>query len=279
MRKIIVLCKYNQARSITAAAALRRFFPEEEILSAGIIANPMVTIPSSILQILDEWNLHERDLRSTSTLDLPQINPEDLILCADEEVKSIFVQQTKMITSEFPHLYVLEDFSKSPLEIPIDPVFLGVAETKNQLARSILLAVRGARKYLSEPQTIVKSHLPQTRQEHLSIQSDFLASSDSNAILIDTGFSIPNPAIWSPKVNEQLFNPMKFPLFENKFLAKNVLRSQFEIDKAAELFLTSSYLDWITQLSKRYSIHVISQPLDELPQHRRYEAILGSIHS
>ena len=279
MRKIIVLCKYNQARSITAAAALRRFFPKEQILSAGIIAQPMVAIPSSILQILDEWNLHERDQRSQSTLDLPEINPEDLILCADEEVKNIFVQQLKMITSEFPHLYVLEEFSKSPLEIPIDPVSLGVAETKNQLARSILLAVRAARKYVNEPEIIQISHLPQTRQEHLAIQSNFVASADPNAILIDTGFSIPNPAIWSPTIPQHLFNPMKFPLLEERDLEKTALRSQFEIDKAAELFLTTSYRDWVRQLSKRYSVQLISQPLDDLPQHRRYEAILGSIHS
>ena len=93
VKRIIVVCKYNQARSITAAAALRRFFPKLEILSAGIQANPLVSIPSSILQILDQWDLNEYDVRSTQLVNLPSLTHEDLVLCADAEIRMKLIEQ------------------------------------------------------------------------------------------------------------------------------------------------------------------------------------------
>ena len=70
LQRVIVVCKYNQARSITAAAALRRFFPDLEIITAGIQANPLAPIPSSILEILDQWGITEYDERSTPVVNL-----------------------------------------------------------------------------------------------------------------------------------------------------------------------------------------------------------------
>lgn len=278
-RRIIVLCKYNQARSISAAAALRRFFPEYEIISAGIIAQPNIPIPSSILQILDEWNLDSRDHRSTSTLDLPALYSQDLILCADKEVKSIFGQQLRLNPEHFPYIYTLEEFANNSQEIPIDPVSMGEADTKNQLARSILLSVRAVKKVLGEDPLIDSCYLPQTRQDHLNNQIKFATGELENRLMIDTGFSIPNPALWSPELKQQLFNPMKFPTFDDLELSQNVLRSKFEIDNCPKLFLSIAYRDWLANLAIKYSLTVISPPFEELPQHRRHEAILGALHS
>jgi protein-tyrosine-phosphatase len=279
MRKVIVLCKYNQARSITAAAALRRFFPNEHIISAGIIAKPNIPIPSSILQILDEWGLEERDHRSTSTTDLPEIHPQDLVLCADEEVRSVFVQQLRLDRVSFPNTFILEEFSRSQLEIPIDPVSLGEAETKNQLARSIVLAIRGVNKILKNNSLVEIGFLPIDGQEHLEIQSQFFERKSSNRLLIDVGFSIPDSNMWSPSMNLHFINPLKIESLEDPLVEKTVLISKFEIDKTPELFLSVKYFEWIRNLSSGFQIGVVAQPFESLPQNRRHESILGMIHS
>lgn len=279
MKKIIVLCKYNQARSITAAAALRRFFPREHIISAGIIAKPNIPIPSSILHILDEWGLEERDHRSTSTTDLPEIHPQDLILCADVEVRNVFVQQLMLDRVNFPNIFILEQFSRSQLEIPIDPVSLGEAETKNQLARSIVLAIRGVNKLLGNNPLVEMGSLPTNRQEHLETQSQFFESKSRNRLLIDAGFSIPDSNMWSPSMNLHFINPAKIEPIENLLGEKTVLISKFEIDKAPELFLSLKYFEWIRNLSLTFQIGVVAQPFESLPQNRRHESILGMIHS
>jgi len=279
MRKVIILCKYNQARSITAAAALRRFFPNEHIISAGIIAQPNIAIPSSILQILDEWGLEERDHHSTSTTDLPEIHPQDLVLCADEEVRSVFMQQLRLDRSSFPNIFVLEQFSRSGLEIPVDPVSLGEAETKNQLARSIVLAIRGVNKLLENNPLVKMGFLAANRQEHLEIQSQFFEKKGSNRLLIDVGFSIPDSNMWSPSMNLHFINPWKIGPLENPLGEKTVLISKFEIDKSPELFLSLKYFEWIRNLSSAFHVGVVAQPFESLPHNRRHESILGMIHS
>lgn len=279
MNKIIVLCKYNQARSITAAAALRRFFPDHEILSAGIIGNPRIPIPSSILQILDEWGLDQRDQRSTSTADLPPISSTDLVLCADQEVRSIFEQQHNLDLASFPNVCLLEDFARRSLEIPIDPVALGEAETKNQLARSLVLAIRGANKFLEIETSVKAGHLPANKSEHLEIQKRLIENRQKNVLSIDVGFSIPDSNIWSPELNMQKINPSKFEEIENPLEGNTVLISKFEVDKTPELLLSLGYFEWIQKLSTNFDLTVVSQPFDGLPQNRRHEAILGMIHS
>ncbi len=279
MSKLIVLCKYNQARSITAAAALRRFFPDHEILSAGIIGNPRIPIPSSILQILDEWGLHERDERSTSTTDLPPISSTDLVLCADQEVRGIFIQQHNLNPASFPNICLLEDFARGSLEVPIDPVALGQAETKNQLARSLVLAIRGANKFLEVETSIKAGHLPVNKNDHLEIQKRLIENRQDKVLSIDVGFSIPDINIWSPDLNMQKINPSKFEIIENTLERNTVLISKFEVDKTSELLLSIGYYEWIKKLSSNFDLTVVSQPFDGLPQNRRHEAILGMIHS
>jgi protein-tyrosine-phosphatase len=279
MRKILVLCKYNQARSIAAAAALRRFFPKEVVISAGILAKPSTPIPSSILQILDEWGLYERDQRSTLTTKLLSVSPQDLVLCADDEVRNVFIQQLGIDRTVYPHIYILEDFSRNGREIPIDPVSLGVAETKIQLARTIVLALRGTRKLLAENSYIGMGFLPNSRQDHLDIQNQYIRNPAVSRLMIDVGFSVPITNIWSPRLHQHSFNPRKFENFKEISLTGKVLISKFEIDKTSQLFLSLEYYEWIKNLAQIFSLQVISQPFEILPQLRRYEAILGMIHS
>jgi protein-tyrosine-phosphatase len=108
-QRVIVVCKYNQARSITAAAALRRFFPDLEIITAGIQANPLAPIPSSILEILDQWGVTEYDERSTPVVNLKNVNPSDLILCADTEVKEVLIKQLLLLDPQSYQIHVLEE--------------------------------------------------------------------------------------------------------------------------------------------------------------------------
>jgi protein-tyrosine-phosphatase len=279
MRKIVVLCKYNQARSITAAAALRRFYPKEEIISGGILANPKTPIPSSILRILDEWGLHERDERSTATTSLPEVRPQDIVICADEEVRTIFMQQNKLDLVGFPHIYKLEDFARSKLEIPIDPAFLAEAETKNQLARSLVLALRGTRNSLREKTYIRVGHIPGKREEHLELQRKYNESNVGNRLMLDVGFSIPDVNIWSPSLNLRPFNPSRFEIFEGQLHSREVLISKFEQSETVKLLLSLSYLEWIKKIADNFSLEVIAQPFDNLPKNRHHEAILGMIHS
>ena len=279
--RIITVCKYNQARSITSAAILRRFFPDYEILSAGIQANPLEPIPSSILQILDEWEITEFVDRSTKVIDLPAIGKTDLVLCADVEAKTKLIEQLKIEDAQDYTIRILEDFSHSALEVPVDPVNMDESDTKIQLARAIILSIRAVRKEFGMNQPIRKSLFPVDRAEHLQSQKIMLETVQKNqGVIIDGGFSIPNTLLWQANSNSFGFiNPNRLEGLAYSYLDTPVLISKFEIDRAARIFLSKKYLEWLEGLAANQPIYLLAQPQSELPRARHHEAILSLIHS
>jgi protein-tyrosine-phosphatase len=279
--RIITVCKYNQARSITSAAILRRFFPDYEILSAGIQANPIEPIPSSILQILDEWEITEFDERSTKVVDLPTLSKTDLVLCADVEVKEKLIEQLRIGSVEDYSIRILEEFSHSALEVPVDPVNMDESDTKIQLARAIILSIRAARKEFGINQPIRKSLFPVDKREHLMSQKIMLETVEKDkGVIIDGGFSIPNALLWQANNDSFGFiNPNRLEGLAHGYLDTRVLISKFEIDRAARVFLSRKYLEWLEGLAANQPIYLLAQPQSELPRARHYEAILSLIHS
>ena len=279
--RIITVCKYNQARSITSAAILRRFFPDYEILSAGIQANPLEPIPSSILQILDEWEITEFVDRSTKVIDLPAIGKTDLVLCADIEAKTKLIEQLKIEDAQDYTIRILEDFSHSALEVPVDPVNMDESDTKIQLARAIILSIRAVRKEFGINAPIRKSLFPVDRAEHLQSQKIMLETvQKEQGVIIDGGFSIPNTLLWQANSNSFGFiNPNRLEALAYSYLDTRVLISKFEIDRAARIFLSKKYLEWLEGLAANQPIYLLAQPQSELPKARHHEAILSLIHS
>jgi protein-tyrosine-phosphatase len=279
--RIITVCKYNQARSITSAAILRRFFPDYEILSAGIQANPLEPIPSSILQILDEWEITEFVDRSTKVIDLPAIGKTDLVLCADIEAKTKLIEQLKIEDAQDYTIRILEDFSHSALEVPVDPVNMDESDTKIQLARAIILSIRAVRKEFGINAPIRKSLFPVDRAEHLQSQKIMLETVQKDqGVIIDGGFSIPNTLSWQANSNSFGFiNPNRLEGLAYSYLNTPVLISKFEIDRAARIFLSKKYLEWLEGLAANQPIYLLAQPQSELPKARHHEAILSLIHS
>ncbi len=279
--RIIVVCKYNQARSITAAAALRRFFPEIEILSAGIQANPLLPIPSSILEILDQWGLDQYDHRSTPVLKLPPLRPTDLVLCADAEVKATLMKQLNISDSDAFKIRVLEEYADSSLEIPVDPVNMGESDTKMQLARSIVLSVRGVRKEFQIANLITSSRFPHDKVEHLRVQKEmFTAIEKDLGVILDAGFSIPNPLLWQANGIAFLpINPNRLAIDPQREIKSGILISKFEVDFVPRIFLSTNYCAWLQDIAGQQNIYVLAQPASELPLGRQHEAVLALLHS
>jgi protein-tyrosine-phosphatase len=280
-KRIIVVCKHNQARSISAAAVLRRFFPKLEILSAGIQANPLIPIPSSILQILDQWDLNEYDVRSTPVVNLASLTQDDLVLCADAEIRVKLIEQLGIKEPDLFKINILGEFAYSALEIPVDPMNMGEADTKNQLARSIVLSVRAVRRELGIANPVTKSSYPRDRAEHIRTQRQLIAEIDSNkGVILDAGFSIPNRLLWQPHNTSFIpFNPSDLAIETNIEGKTGILISKFEVDFVPKIFLSNAYNAWLQAISQHQNIYVLTQPAGESPPLRQHEAILALLHS
>ena len=279
--RIFVICKYNQARSITAAAAIRNFFPELNVISAGIVGDARTPIPGSIIQILNEWGLQERDKRSKSIADLSKINESDLVLCADSEVRKAFISKLNLDIALHERVHLFEKYAKLQIEIPIDPVNMNEDDTKMQLSRSILLCTRAVRIFKNEEALISDYHLPDTMEDH-RLARDYLTNLaiESKGILIDTGFSIPNKSLWGTHaVEEYKFTSKLFVGNEPQLKPGNILVSKYEMDNTGQFMLSTDFQNWLTKISSLQKIFAITQPLAELPPGRQYETILSIIHS
>lgn len=281
LKRIIVVCKYNQARSISAAAALRRFFPELEILSAGIQANSLLPIPYSILQILDQWGIDEYDVRSTPVVNLPSLTYDDFVLCADAEIKVKLIEQLGIKEPNLFKINILEEFAYSSQEIPVDPVNMGEADTKNQLARSIILSMRAVRKELQIHNPITRSSYPQDKAEHIRTQQLMIAEIVANqGVILDAGFSIPNRLLWQPGKTAFIpFNPNDLVIEPGTERKTGIMISKFEVDFVPKILLSKAYLLWLQSIAQYQNIYVLTQPAGESPHLRQHEGILALLHS
>jgi len=281
INRIVVVCKYNQARSIAAAAALRKFFPNLKIISAGIQANPLTPIPSTILDILDQWDLDKVDPRSTKFSEIQDLGEGDLILCADLEVRRIVEQDLINKIDSKSEICILEEFAKTEFEIPVDPVSMDEADTKTQLARCIVLAIRGVRKHLLLSPPISGSYLPRDKSEHLQYQR-FLRDliQQNQGAIIDTGFSIPNKFLWEINGTDLMYiNPNRIDESEISSKTPTIVLSKFEVDFTPRIFLSTYYYDWLIRESSTRPVYCLAQPVSEFPRNRFHEMVLGQIHS
>ncbi len=274
--KIFVICKYNQARSIIAAAAIRRFFPECQVISGGIFAKTGSAIPMSILGIIEEWDLPEIDHASRNITDLPPMSAKDFVLCADQEVADYFRKHFLKIAVE-TRVSVLKDFAFDPKEIPSDPVDMSQDATKLQLARAVLLATRAVSQHFG------LSDLNLNYQSDLNVLKSLLNKSNilkanKPILIIDTMYSIPDSKKWAPYselVCEFDLRNLDLEIPENKLILVN----RFESDRVSKICLSTNYQKWLQDLSKKYEIHLFAGIKSDLVGARDFESVIALVHS
>ena len=122
---VTVVCRHNQARSVMAAAALRRFFPNLEVVSAGIAAVEGQRIPESILNLADLWGLQVTDPVSHSLVGVQeQLLSSNFIVVAEDEFISNIVDMG--IPPE--RILSMQDQSFDHAVIPFDPNFQAISQ-------------------------------------------------------------------------------------------------------------------------------------------------------
>ena len=138
-RLISVICRHNQARSVLAAAALSRFFPDVNVSSAGIEAVETQRIPQTILNLADAWGLDVRDLLSHS---LPAVEEQlvrsDYVVVAEDE----FIPRTVDIGVAPHKILSMQDQRFEHALIPFDPIGHGSHVVSIEIAKAIMTTVQ-----------------------------------------------------------------------------------------------------------------------------------------
>ena len=138
-RLITVTCRHNQARSVLAAAALGRYFPNFEMVSAGIVGVEGQRIPRSILNLADAWGLKPVDVVSHSLeVVQDQLVTSDFVVVAEDEfiprIINIGVAPFKILS--------MQDQRFEHALIPFDPIGQGGHIVSIEIAKAIMTTVQ-----------------------------------------------------------------------------------------------------------------------------------------
>lgn len=275
--KVLVVCRYNQARSILAGALIRKLLPELDVVTAGIQAQTGQPIPIVTAELCSWWGLNRFDRLSqliTDTDAATSIEDFDSVLVADGYVKQEvlkFWPKAKLVD--------LSELAENDLFTPTDPTGFNQSDFSRELAKiAVLVSAWASKKGLLDiisAQAILAS-------SNSSIDS-LLDSGKLNDVdfLIDTELERPSIDFWKSKGFEiQLFNPRQLIEFEvagGSSSSTIVLASRFEIDNAEKYYLSDDWKQFIGKVSKvgKTCLVNISNTNDFKPSSL---AILSSIH-
>ena len=185
--KVLCVCKFNQARSIAMASAIKHFYPQVETQSAGTHCVSGEPVPILTLETLTDWGI-EPIARVSTPLHKSIRNQEfDLILCADDSVRR---DVTTSLGSSKRVVGITELTTRSEL-IPVDPARSGFEHFQDQLGKVIFLAIRAIRRRLI-PEGQNYSLLFSGSSDSNKLQKAALWAVSNNITLIDTNWTRPN---------------------------------------------------------------------------------------
>ena len=268
-----IYCRYNQARSIIAAALLRQLYPECTIKSGGIEASHGAAIPASVSAIANAWSLTKFD-RTSAEVDsdwMRDMNPE--ILVADELIRDRILE---IIPNK--KIRALAEFADHNALIPIDPTGLAIDDLALELSKVIILAVRWALELRNSTHRLTSHLILDEAGTNLKFASSRINSID---IAIDTNITRPVPQPWYGDREVTYFNPrnLNSALVNEVAERRNiVLVSRFEIDECEKFYLSHAWHEFLLRLCVSRSVALISEQnqISQVPLAATYLALAHS---
>ena len=274
-RLITTVCRHNQARSVLAASAIGRFFPNIEVTSAGIEGVEGQRIPQSILNLAEAWGLDVPDVVSHS-LEAAQsrLFRSDLVIVAEDEfipmVLDIGIASNKVLSmqdSRFDHSL-----------IPFDPIGQRDQVLSAELAKAIMTTMHLIREregftYNYPVEAIFTLDETDFRRK-LVISWENLK--EINGILVLGDFRAPNFRAASQISGTVL--ELKVSRFEQSISFSDgkedwdiqrivswanplVISGRYEVDQSEKFALSTQFTSFIASLAVKRPVTILTEPL------------------
>jgi len=248
MKRVVVLCRYNQARSIIAASILESLFPLVQFSSGGINAVDGDQIPESIIRIAEEWGIHLNSDRSKSLLAArSELSEANLVIIAETE----FLNEIPIGYLDGKQVLSMQDSRFSSRFIPLDPINASPSQIKSELAKTIMTSVQlvaqnGLRAYENE----VSAYIPEsvellgTNSIHVwNYAKDKMGAKIRKITKLNNCGS--EDLVLSPLNSETPY----------------VVTSQYEIDNVENFALSQNFQKIIKDLSRERELIILTGPL------------------
>ncbi len=286
---VSTVCKYNQARSIIAAAAIRAIFPEITVTSSGVQAMP-TTIPQQIRDIAQAWNLPIQESVSTSAQAAKgSLDSSDLIIAADEEVAFRLGE-----TTNNPSIVNLQALASALEFTPHDPTGMQTGQMEIELAKVVALTIQQIITFLNLRSTheisVVIPRSPEAEGRAIAIAQDNIKNGGT---IVDLNLRFPDSTIWKngatplmlikgDYVGELASRAQEFcaidPVSSSNVqsMSSVILAPAYELTSPESLWLNRTVINALLKLSEVAPVTVMTAPLT-IAQKTLPDAYFGAI--
>ena len=274
-RMITTVCRHNQARSVLAAAALGRYFPDIEVASAGIEGVDGQRIPQSILNLADAWGLDVPEMVSHSLESVEaKLLRSDLVVVAEDEFIPMILESG--VTSE--KVLSMQDQRFEHSLIPFDPIGQGDRVLSVELAKAIMTTMQLVRTEAgfshNFPVEAIFTHDESDFQNKLRISWENLR--ETNGVLVLGDFRAPNFRAVSGLEGPVL--ELKVSRFEQEISFSNgeedwdfqrvvslsgplIISGRFEMNQAEKFALSAHFTAFIANLAYQRPVTILTEPM------------------
>ena len=144
--RMLTVCRMNQARSPFAQAVITKFFPEVNVMSAGIEAIDGIPYLPEVVSTARRWGIEISAGSSRSISSSPEFQVVDLIICAEKRISSevnLMNPAGRVISYES----LVPDLSF----MPTDPERLQGRRMETELAKVAWINIRAVNDFLEVP--------------------------------------------------------------------------------------------------------------------------------
>lgn len=266
-KKVITLCRYNQARSIIASSTLASVFPVVYSSSAGINAIDNNPIPESIVRIAREWGIQLNSGNSRSLLAAEtDLSEADLVIVAELG----FLNEIPAQYLVGKQIFSMQDSRFSPQFIPVDPINLSPNQVKIELAKSImtttqLVAQAGLRNYNYEVQVYIPESIDSFKADSINA---WRYAKEIGANLLFANFRAPDfinvrelgaNVRELVKINDSTSSNLMLGSIKSKH--PYVVATKYEIDDVEMYALSNEFKKIIEELSRERRLLIMTGPL------------------
>jgi protein-tyrosine-phosphatase len=256
---IFVVCRQNQARSITIAALLRRNFPAISAYSAGVEVSTNSEIPASIRALCQSWGLEIPELVSTPWDSISEkVEPDDIVICADDHV----FERVKLGVGT-SHIINLANSESPDFLIPTDPAGATRAVVEQELAKCLVQAIRFLAPHMKwASPMITEIYVPRSEEEIpeaiMRARKEHPVSEKRGMIFLDCNLRAPNSSLWNPSENIRNFDES---LTVQDLQSGDVVQASHEFTSCPQILLSHKWRTFISELGQSFQVVALAPPL------------------
>ncbi len=277
--EITTVCKYNQARSIISAAAIRKFFPLISVRSLGIQASVEGSIPIQIRTIAKSWGLSILEKTSTPiSVASIELSNSDLIISVDEEI-TLFLREL------YPNSPIvnLQETALVMEFTPHDPSGMSKNQTEVELAKIVALTTQKLISFTNQRSKYsITSLIPQAPEaEQNTIAAALKKTKEENGFILDLNIRTPEIESWRDKqveLRELTANYLDSLAAEtaSATVGPIIFAPSYEASLPELVWLSRELLTLILDLANRAPVTLLTAPI-KFFGHAQPDAYLASI--